>query len=934
MVGPEQNFGARSGCRSVLERRTPGTDPSWHPDAYAVASRACKEAGLGRIIVLGCGDGRLAAEMSRDAGIVIVGVDEVRYTEYAREKSPEHTWIGADLSRPDDLEALTHRLDLSRVPSLILLTGLLERLADIRPLLRTLKGMLLQHEESRLFLAAMDRAVVVGGVGTSSPPDPAHVREWSQRELIALLESNGFEVPAVARGRVRETDTNDAGIVLEVSLSRARYDAFLAHHHLPPSNVRALILTTENGKCRVSGGIGSYVEEKMALCRGHLAMGLLTSESNLPPPAIVNEERWIIPSKLDWKLGPWELSENTLRFVQRILCLYPDIHRLEFQDYLGIGSRLVQAKAAGLLPTSLHLEVVCHGTQVYLENASQTWLGADHLPTITQEKISLEGADRVVFPTRFLEGLYREAGYKIPADCVLRRYPFTGFSHGTLSSGIRKADTIIFFGKRTRMKGFVIFTEAMQRVLEEPRAAARVLNVILLGPRDDRLHQENAWFESLKGRVVVQEWDLPRARALKTLREWAPRAICVMPYLADNHPVAVSEAIAAGCQVVACRAGGIPELIPLELRERCLVRPNGEDLAELLKLNLAAPVSERRELVHALYAGAAAEQAGINDAAIRELELTPASIETSQHTSKGDVTVIVPCYNTQLAHVEELVWALNQQTVAPAMLVFVDDGSQGDYATSLEKLLTEQSRHPFEIVRHPVNRGLASARNTGLSRCTTAYVVNLDSDDVPRNDCLEMYVDELDRDPSVAAVTCYLDYFEDGTDWRLSANIQPDAYRPHGDGVIWALSENALGHANSAFRVEVLREMGGWDAQDVSMWEDWALFLKLRTHRHKVAVVPRGLCLYRHRAQSMARTYPKFPAQRRLARAIAGQVLDPFDALRVQALMLTAVDRPAGLGVDVPFRHRVADRLNNAVKRLAPMLHRRLRGVAGGSRSS
>jgi hypothetical protein len=48
--------------------------------------------------------------------------------------------------------------------------------------------------------------------------------------------------------------------------------------------------------------------------------------------------------------------------------------------------------------------------------------------------------------------------------------------------------------------------------------------------------------------------------------------------------------------------------------------------------------------------------------------------------------------------------------------------------------------------------------------------------------------------------------------------------------------------------------------------------------------------------------------------------------------MLNAVDRPTGHGIEVPFRHRVADRINSAVKKLAPILHSRLRGVAARKR--
>src|SRR5262249_8153648 len=66
---------------------------------------------------------------------------------------------------------------------------------------------------------------------------------------------------------------------------------------------------------------------------------------------------------------------------------------------------------------------------------------------------------------------------------------------------------------------------------------------------------------------------------------------------------------------------------------------------------------------------------------------------------------------------------------------------------------------------------------------------------------------------------------------------------------------------------------------DSSMWEDWALFLKLVSRGHRVSVVPQGTMLYRCRAVSMSRTAPRFPAEWRLGRAAEG--LPRFEAFRL-----------------------------------------------------
>src|SRR5262249_6964035 len=150
-------------------------------------------------------------------------------------------------------------------------------------------------------------------------------------------------------------------------------------------------------------------------------------------------------------------------------------------------------------------------------------------------------------------------------------------------------------------------------------------------------------------------------------------------------------------------------------------------------------------------------------------------------------------------------WTLHQQDRRPDMLVFVDDGSEPEFAPLLQEMLDRACTLPFRLIRHPVNKGLAAARNTGLRLVETDYVVNLDSDDLARNDFIATYVRLLDADQDTAVVSCFLDTFDDGRDWRSHTEIRPEEYRPQGRGMALAQVENCLGHANSAYRTEELR---------------------------------------------------------------------------------------------------------------------------------
>ena len=70
---------------------------------------------------------------------------------------------------------------------------------------------------------------------------------------------------------------------------------------------------------------------------------------------------------------------------------------------------------------------------------------------------------------------------------------------------------------------------------------------------------------------------------------------------------------------------------------------------------------------------------------------------------------LVPCFES-LAH---------QRT--PANVIVVDDGSTDE----TEALATN---YGFDVVRHPTNRGISAARNTGLSHARSRLVAFCDED--------------------------------------------------------------------------------------------------------------------------------------------------------------------------------------------------------------
>lgn len=102
------------------------------------------------------------------------------------------------------------------------------------------------------------------------------------------------------------------------------------------------------------------------------------------------------------------------------------------------------------------------------------------------------------------------------------------------------------------------------------------------------------------------------------------------------------------------------------------------------------------------------------------------------------VSVVVPVYD----RVDPLARALDSvlaQTVADLEVVVVDDGSTAPVADLVEGYEDPRVRYR----RHPENRGVSAARNTGLDAARGDHVAFLDSDDVWRPAKLERQLDRL-----------------------------------------------------------------------------------------------------------------------------------------------------------------------------------------------
>lgn len=122
------------------------------------------------------------------------------------------------------------------------------------------------------------------------------------------------------------------------------------------------------------------------------------------------------------------------------------------------------------------------------------------------------------------------------------------------------------------------------------------------------------------------------------------------------------------------------------------------------------------------------------------------------------VSIIVPVYNTE-KYLDKCINSLINQTLKDIEIIFVNDGSTDKSRSIIEKYLSDERI----ILIDKENGGQASARNLGIKKSSSIYIMFIDSDDYVNEDmCEKLYNIAISNDYDIVSA----DYFNttDGID--------------------------------------------------------------------------------------------------------------------------------------------------------------------------
>ena len=125
---------------------------------------------------------------------------------------------------------------------------------------------------------------------------------------------------------------------------------------------------------------------------------------------------------------------------------------------------------------------------------------------------------------------------------------------------------------------------------------------------------------------------------------------------------------------------------------------------------------------------------------------------------KNEVTVAVCMYNAELT-IKNTLECLLAQTMQDFHLLIVDDCSTDGSVACVESFFANRPRQ-YELVKQPVNQGIAYERDFALRHATTKYIVFVDADDSPLPQLLEKEYAAISRDQELTAVSSWSQFVD------------------------------------------------------------------------------------------------------------------------------------------------------------------------------
>ena len=173
-------------------------------------------------------------------------------------------------------------------------------------------------------------------------------------------------------------------------------------------------------------------------------------------------------------------------------------------------------------------------------------------------------------------------------------------------------------------------------------------------------------------------------------------------------------------------------------------------------------------------------------------------------TIVNEIAIIVPMYNVE-KYVKQCIESIKEQTYVNFKCVLIDDGST-DETLSIARSIVEKD--PRFLIESITNSGPAAARNIGIEKTLSEYIMFVDSDDLLSENALELLINSITANENIDMVVGKTIRFNDQKKWPVTSH---EKYKVTKEG-IKNIADNpelfyAIGPAAKLFKRSLIGDM-------------------------------------------------------------------------------------------------------------------------------
>ena len=113
------------------------------------------------------------------------------------------------------------------------------------------------------------------------------------------------------------------------------------------------------------------------------------------------------------------------------------------------------------------------------------------------------------------------------------------------------------------------------------------------------------------------------------------------------------------------------------------------------------------------------------------------------------VSIIIPAYKTE-EYIEKCLKSVQEQTYKNLEIIVIDDKSPDATGEICDRIAKSDTR--IKVIHHSINKGVSSARNSGLKIRTGVYTAFVDGDDIVASTLIEDCVRCIEKNQSDAVI--------------------------------------------------------------------------------------------------------------------------------------------------------------------------------------